>query len=169
MDTRSITTIMRNHLENIEDAIKQNMESNHRNASMRSVRSLKVVIENDSHGWIEGLKSFWVMERGRKSGRVPKNFREIIRQWIIDKGITVRRIPYKTNRPHKYTEQERSLISASGAIAYKIMTTGTRLHRSKGFDDIFTSAINKEMEEMAKEITLAFAIEAERIQQTNKQ
>lgn len=165
MEKDAITVIIRKHLEKVQEAIKVNMDAYGRNASGRSVKSLNVKMVTYNHGWLEGLRSYWVMERGRKAGRVPKNFRDIIRQWILDKGISVRRVPYLTNRKHKYTEDERSLRILAGAIAYKIMTSGTRLHRQQGFDDIFTSAIDKELAELETEATLVIGVEIDRIHQ----
>lgn len=82
------------------------------------------------------------LQTGREAGAVPRGFVGIIRQWIIDKGIKVRLVPYKTNRPHKYSVEERSLLMASGAIAHKIKEEGTERHTNNR-DDIYTPALNR--------------------------
>lgn len=165
-DTRTITGIIQSHVERVKADIERNMERYRRNASRRSVNSLTIETIGDSRVILWGERSFWVMERGRKGGRVPSNFHAIIRQWIIDKGVKFRIIPYKTNRPHKYTVEERSLNMAAGAIAYNIMKFGTRLHRDQDFDDIFTSSIERELEKMQSEIIFVASTEVERIHQT---
>lgn len=48
-----------------------------------------------------------------------------IQDWIIDKKLTIRNIPYLTDRPHKYTQEERNLRFAAGAITHKIINKGT--------------------------------------------
>ena len=82
------------------------------------------------------------LQYGREAGKVPKGFVGIIAQWIIDKGITVKQIPYKTDRPHKYTVEERSRLMLAGAIRHKIITEGTDRHRNNR-NDIYTPALEK--------------------------
>lgn len=48
-----------------------------------------------------------------------------IKNWIVDKKLKVKNVPYKTNREHKYTQDERNLQIATGAITHKIITKGT--------------------------------------------
>lgn len=159
---KTVKEIISGHLEHVKNEIANRMAALGRNASGRSVRSLSTEA-TETHGILWGAKSFIVMERGRRGGGVPKGFVGIIRQWIIDKGINVTPIPSK--RPSSISPQERGLRSMSGAIAYSIMKRGTRLHRDGRFDDIFTSCINKEMEELAKEISFFASMEIEKINQ----
>jgi len=157
---KTIKEIIAGHLDNVKKEIEGRMAALGRNASGRSVRSLSTEA-TATHGILRGSKSFLVMERGRRGGRVPKGFFGIIRQWIIDKGIPVTPIPSK--RPSSISPHERGLRSMSGAIAYSIMKRGTRLHRDNRFDDIFTTCINREMETLAKEIFFFASIEVEKI------
>ena len=76
------------HLENVRQKVAQAMADYGRNASGRSVGSLTVSV-NGNVGTLFGSKSFLAMERGRAGGKVPKGFVAIIKQWIIDKGISV--------------------------------------------------------------------------------
>lgn len=148
----TIAEVLQAHLENVKTKVAQAMADNHRNASGRSVASLNVVV-NGNRGILYGSKSFLAMERGRKGGKVPYGFVGIIKQWIIDKGISVTPIPAKRKNV-KYTPYERGLNSFAGAVAYKIMKDGTRLYRDNEFNDIFTSAVNEELELMSKELLL---------------
>lgn len=140
------------HLENVRQKVVQAMSNYGRNASGRSVSSLTVSVKGNI-GTLFGNKSFLVMERGRAGGKVPKGFVAIIKQWIIDKGISVAPIPAK-RRNTKYTPHERGLNSFAGAVAHKIMTDGTKLYRDKQFNDIFTTAVNEELELMSRELML---------------
>lgn len=146
----TIAEVLQTHLENVKRKVAQAMADNQRNASGRSVASLNVVV-NGNKGILYGSKSFLAMERGRKGGKVPYGFVGIIKKWIIDKGIAVTPIPAKRKNV-KYTPQERGLNSFAGAVAYKIMKEGTKLHRDRQFNDIFTSAVNEELELMSDEL-----------------
>ena len=55
--------ILRQHLTNIKNRIAERMAASHRNASGRSVASLKVEV-GDGHAVLWGAKSFLVMEKG---------------------------------------------------------------------------------------------------------
>jgi hypothetical protein len=50
-------------------------------------------------------------------------------------------MPYKTNRPHKYTPEERGARSMAAAIAQVIRRSGTKLYRDGGRDDIYSREI----------------------------
>lgn len=160
----TIAEVLQTHLENVKTKVAQAMADNHRNASGRSVASLNVVV-NGNRGILYGSKSFLAMERGRKGGKVPYGFVGIIKQWIIDKGISVNPIPAKRKNV-KYTPHERGLNSFAGAVAYKIMKEGTRMYRDNEFNDIFTSAVNEELELMSKELLLYTAESIARINDT---
>lgn len=152
-----VQDILTRHLENVKAKVVQAMEDNNRNASGRSVASLNVVVSGNV-GTLYGSPSFIVMERGKKPGRVPFGFRDIIKQWIIDKGISFAPIPAKS-RNVKYTPHERGLNKFAGAVAYKIMKEGTTLHRNNGFNDIYTSAVRDELQALGDEM-LSFSAES---------
>lgn len=148
----TVQEMLAQHLENVKNKVIAAMEANSRNASGKSVASLQVVVSGDV-GTLYGSKSYLVMERGKKPGKVPYRFQDIIKQWIIDKGISVTPIPAKTKNV-KYTPYERGLNSMAGAIAYKIMKEGTSLFRSGGYNDIYTTAVKEELEALANELVL---------------
>jgi hypothetical protein len=50
-------------------------------------------------------------------------------------------MPYKTSRPHKYTEQERGDRTMAYFIAKTIRRDGTRLYREGGRDDVYSRVI----------------------------
>lgn len=148
---------MKRHLGNVKAKVTKAMADYNRNASGRSVASLNIVVSGNI-GTLYGSPSYLVMERGKKPGRVPYGFRDIIKQWIIDKGISYAPIPAKS-RNTKYTPQERGLNKFAGAVAYKIMKEGTTLHRNNGFNDIYTSAVKEELQSLANEM-LTFSAES---------
>lgn len=131
------------------EKIRMNIISNHlkagQKASGRTAASMHVEVSEDS-GTLWGRNAFGVLETGRKAGRVPKDFQGIIMQWMKDKGIQAAPIPYLTNRPHKYTPQQRGTLRMSYLIARKIRREGTKLFRAGGRQDIYSPEIEKTME-----------------------
>lgn len=150
-----VQDILTRHLENVKNKITTAMAENGRNASGRSVASLQVSV-NGNVGVLYGSRSFLVMERGRKPGKVPFGFRDIIKQWIIDKGISVAPKPSKRSNT-KYSPQESALNSFAGAVAYKIMKNGSKLYRDNGYNDIYTSAVNEELKALNNELLFTTA------------
>lgn len=126
------------------EALRQKIKAQHisagQKASGRTAASLRVEVEPE-HGTLWGRSPFGVLETGRKPGKMPSGFTGIIKQWIRDKGISVTPIPYKTDRPHKYTPEERGENRLAFFIARKIKRSGTALFRNGGRSDIYSNAI----------------------------
>ena len=127
--------------------IRQAIIDNNIRASGRTQMSLtfsdeftRLIIYSDGSG-----APISTLQYGRPAGKVPLGFIGIIKQWILVKGITVRQIPYLTDRPHKYTVEERSLNMASGAIANFIKQNGTQRNMEPR-NDIYTPALEKAVE-----------------------
>lgn len=145
----TIKTYIHETLKIVDERIKANIDSHGRTASGQTAKSMAIE-DTEWGGRLVGSGSFLAIERGRKGGRVPYGFRDIILQWIKDKGIQVAVTPAK--RASKYSDLERAQRSAAGAIAYTIMTKGTRLHRTGGFDDILTTVIAEEITKLRPKI-----------------
>ncbi len=157
----TIPQIVTKHLQAIRQGIAANMEAMKRTATGKSVASLKVETgkngKGESSAFLTGGKQWEYMERGRGPGKVPYNFRDIIREWIVAKGISLSGVPGKT--------QERKLQSLSYMIAHSIMTKGTSLHRNSGYNDIFDTLIAKEMDKLADEAAGVIEVEYDKINQ----
>lgn len=148
----TIQEILTTHLNNIKSRIIQNMSDQKRMASGRSAASLRVEVQGE-HGILWGSKSFLAMEKGRKPGPIPRGFVAIIKQWAIDKGISVS----ARSKSGKSMSRDAALNSFAGAVAFSIMKKGTRLHRNNGFNDIYTTAVKDELEAMGNELTIVAA------------
>ena len=89
---------------------------------------------------------------GRGGGKVPMGFRQIIRQWIIDKKIQTKDIPYIRKPSERwqpmYTPQERGLVAAAGAIAHKIAKVGTERFSNPN-TNIYTEPIDKAIDKIS--------------------
>ena len=128
------------------EALKKEIIENHlrakQKASGRTSQSLHIETDENS-ATLFGRGFFDVLETGRKSGKVPYDFQTIIRKWMHDKGIKARPIEYKTDRPHKYTPQERGERTLAFFIARSIRMNGTNLFRLGGREDIYSNAVPK--------------------------
>lgn len=154
----SVRSIVSSHLNAIKDGIEMHMEQMGRNASGSTVRSM-VVNTTDNGGTLEGSKSFMYLEHGRGPGKVPKGFYEIIKDWVIAKGISYQDMIPKNGTP------EQGLARLSGAIAHSIITKGTRLYRDNEYNDIYSSLIEQEVELLSKEAAGIFETEVEKLQE----
>lgn len=150
-----VQDILRRHLEHLKATIIARIAENNRNVTGRTAASLTISVSGNS-GSLTGSGSFLAIERGRGGGKVPYNFVGIIREWIVNKGISYKPIPAKRKNV-KYTPMERGLNSFAGAVAYKIMKEGSRMHRDNLYNDIYTSAVNEELEALAGELVITSA------------
>ncbi len=159
---KEVRGYIRECLEAVSDRIKRNIDEKGRTASGATAASLEVSVGNLG-GTLYGSRSFLAIQRGRKGGKVPRGFVGIIRQWIIDKGISARPVPVK--RKSKYGDEERAQLSAARAIAHSIMKNGTSLYRRGGYDDIYDTAIAEETEKLRPKLLDVFYITIREINQ----
>ena len=138
-----------------KDEIISNIDSQGIRASGRTQKSLKVedrgehlVLVQDSTG-----APFETLQYGREGGKVPMGFQSIIKQWIIDKGITTNPIDYKripsARWQPKYTPAERGLLAAAGAIAEKIKKSGTDRFTQPN-EEVYSGVLNKTIDRLEK-------------------
>ena len=145
--------IIGQELEELKARIIQNHTAAGQVASGRTAKSLRIV-SDDEGGILYGRSPFGTLETGRRGGKVPRQFYLIIRQWMKDKGISAPAIPYKTNRPHKYTPEERGARSMAAAIAQTIRRSGTRLFRDGGRNDIYSQEIERTMKAVTERLSM---------------
>lgn len=150
----NIRSILSQRMENIKDKIAQRMDAKRRTVTGRSVGSLEVVVQG-MQAYLEGDSQWQVMQNGRAPGRGPYNFREIIKQWIDDKGISV--IP-----KGKQTE-ESAKNSMAFLISRSILEKGTSLYKNNGYSDIYDSVVEEEVKSMEKQTGAFFLAEVDKI------
>lgn len=148
-DPKAASVIMREEAERAKQLIIQHIWANGQNASGRTVKSLHVEQPSEDEVILYGRNFFGTMETGRRAGKVPYGFRGIIAQWMRDKGLHGTPMPYKTNRAHKYTPQERGDMSMANAIAHIIATKGSKLHRTGGRADVYSNVIPETMKRLS--------------------
>ena len=135
-----VSQILTEELGTLKATIINNIRSTGQWASGKTAASMAVMVSG-SIGELVGRRAFGTLETGRRGGRVPRDFAAIIYDWMQAKGIHADPMPYKTSRPHKYTEQERGDRTMAYFIAKTIRTIGTRLYRDGGRDDVYSRAI----------------------------
>lgn len=152
------------------EALKKKIIAQHfgagQKASGRTAASLRIEV-TEEEGTLYGRSPFGTLETGRKPGKVPQGFQAIIRKWMADKGINAEPIPYKTDRPHKYTPQERGNLSLSYLIARKIRREGTSLFRKGGRADIYSNVIPAATERIKGRIVELLKMDVENIKLNN--
>ena len=128
----SAREILGTELNVLKGNIAQNIMQHNANASGRTIRSLSVRVSEDGDtytGELTGRPFFGALETGSKPWRnqykhPPLFFREIIQQWIDDKGLDLN----------------------AYLVARKIMRTGSKLYREGGRDSIYSKEIRKTIE-----------------------
>lgn len=158
--------IITEELEDLLAKIRVQHKQAGQKASGNTIKSMHVVA-TDSEGTLYGRVAFGTLETGRKAGAVPKNFQAIIRQWMSDKGIKAEPIPYKTNRAHKYTPQERGDMALSYLIARKIKREGTKLFRQGGRADIYSNVVPAARAKILRRLTGFLRVEIDNIELNN--
>ena len=135
-----VSQILTEELGTLKATIINNIRTTGQWASGKTAASMQVHVSG-SIGELVGRRAFGTLETGRRGGRVPRNFMGIIYDWMMAKGVHADPMPYKTSRPHKYTEQERGDRTMAYFIAKTIRREGTRLYRNGGRDDVYSRAI----------------------------
>lgn len=135
-----VSQILTEELGTLKATIINNIRSTGQWASGKTAASMAVMVSG-SIGELVGRRAFGTLETGRKGGRVPRNMADIIYDWMQAKGIHAQPMPYKTSRPHKYSEQERGDRTMAYFISRTIRREGTRLYREGGRDDVYSRAI----------------------------
>lgn len=143
----NVASIIAFHLEVVKGKVQARMSELGRNASGKTSASLQVQSSNDK-GSLIGSPVLLSIESGRGPGAIPKNFVDIIMEWAKSKGISV-----KSKKGHK-ANKESAYRSFAGAVAYNIMKKGTKLHRTRQFDDIFSSVFEEELNKMSEELAI---------------
>nr|DAO00058.1 MAG TPA: hypothetical protein [Caudoviricetes sp.] len=142
------------HLGNIKVGISQRMTALGRNASGSSVASLDVNVSGNN-GILFGGKQWETMQHGRGPGKVPSNFREVIKNWVRAKGINI--------KPKGKQTQEQAIESFSYLVTRNIMQKGTKLYRYKGYNDIYDTLLKEEIEKLSDDISTVFELEVNSI------
>jgi hypothetical protein len=135
-------TILKEELERLRDDIIQRQKDTGEYASGKTASGYEVAVESEFHAWLGGYSYVGVLERGRRPGKVPMYFKEIIKRWIIAKGLQ--------------SKNGKSLDRMAASIAWVIHMKGTVLHRNGIEMDIFTTPIKDFTERTASKLSILY-------------
>lgn len=152
--SNEVNKLLTFHLGNIKVGIAQRMAALGRMSSGRSVASLQIEVK-DSKGNLSGDKQWETMQRGRRPGKVPSNFREIIKNWVRAKGINI--------QPRIGQSQKQAIESFSYLVTRNIMLKGTKLYRDKGYNDIYDTLLEEEIKNLTNETASVLELEVDKI------
>lgn len=142
---KKVTEILHEELDTLLRDIIARHEEAGQVASGTTRDSFEVAIDG-LHGRIMGNR--WpapVLETGRKGGKVPYGFKNIIREWIVAKGLRFK--------------DDKQLDRWAAAIAWKIAREGTQLYRAGAPKDIFETPIAEFTQRLSERIAVFYAAE----------
>lgn len=123
---KDIQDIVFVELEDLRGRISDNILSTGRNVSGRTIQRMHTE-KTETGATLFGRRAFGTLETGRKPGKVPPGFYHIIRQWVIDKGISFDSVSKRN--------------SFAYLVSRKIAKEGTKLHRDGGSSDVYSKEV----------------------------
>ena len=145
---KEVQSIIFEELEDLRKRIISNIDSTGRKASGRTSGSMHTDI-SENRGILFGRMAFGTLETGRKSGKVPAGFYQIIKQWVIDKGISFD------------SQSERN--SFAYLVSRKIAREGTQLYRTGAEADVYTTEVPETIERIKDRVGFLMRLEFESI------
>lgn len=145
---KEVQNIIFEELEDLRERIISNIDSTGRNASGRTAKSMHTDV-SANRGVLFGRMAFGALETGRKPGKVPVGFYQIIKQWVIDKGIAF----------DSLTERN----SFAYLVSRKIANEGTMLYRKGSEADVYTEEIPETIERIKDRVGFLMRMEFESI------
>lgn len=133
LDSNTKTNIA-NWLDRVIGQIRVEMHNNKINASNSLSNSLEGIITDDNHLQILANPYFLYSEKGRTAGKVPRNFMDILKTWIKNKGLSV---------------NPRRDAQFAFLTMRKIKLYGSKRHRNPSERvDLLGNVLNKELPEL---------------------
>lgn len=145
---KEVQNIILEELEDLRKRIISNIDSTGRKASGRTSDSMHTDV-SENRGILFGRMAFGTLETGRKSGKVPAGFYQIIKQWVIDKGISFD------------SQSERN--SFAYLVSRKIAREGTQLYRTGAEADVYTTEVPETIERIKDRVGFLMRLEFESI------
>jgi hypothetical protein len=133
--------ILREELERLRDDVVRRQKDAGEWASGQTAAGYEVASES-GRGWLGGYAYAGVLERGRKPGKTPVYFKEIIKRWITAKGL----------KP----KDGESLDRMASSIAWVIHKEGTALHRNGYRVDIFDTPLRDFTGRLAERLSVFY-------------
>lgn len=145
---KEVQNIVFEELEDLRKRIISNIDSSGRRASGRTSESMRTDV-SENRGVLFGRMAFGTLETGRKPGKVPAGFYQIIKQWVIDKGISFD------------SQSERN--SFAYLVSRKIAREGTQLNRRGADTDVYTAEVPETISRIKDRVGFLMRMEFESI------
>lgn len=145
---KEVQNIVFEELEDLRKRIISNIDSSGRRASGRTSESMRTDV-SENRGVLFGRMAFGTLETGRKPGKVPAGFYQIIKQWVIDKGISFD------------SQSERN--SFAYLVSRKIVREGTQLYRRGADTDVYTAEVPETISRIKDRVGFLMRMEFESI------
>lgn len=145
---KEVQNIVFEELEDLRKRIISNINSSGRRASGRTSESMRTDV-SENRGVLFGRMAFGTLETGRKPGKVPVGFYQIIKQWVIDKGISFD------------SQSERN--SFAYLVSRKIAREGTQLYRWGADTDVYTAEVPETISRIKDRVGFLMRMEFESI------
>jgi hypothetical protein len=137
-------TVLKEELEQLRKDIINAQKFEGAWASGKTAQGYEIGVESH-HGWLGGYSYVGVLETGRKPGKVPVYFKEIIKRWIQAKGL--------------HSKNGESIDRMAASIAWVIHKEGTTLHRNGYKTDIFETPVKNFAERLADRLAPLYQTE----------
>lgn len=145
---KEVQNVVFEELEDLRKRIISNIDSSGRRASGRTSESMRTDV-SENRGVLFGRMAFGTLETGRKPGKVPAGFYQIIKQWVIDKGISFD------------SQSERN--SFAYLVSRKITREGTQLYRRGADTDVYTAEVPETISRIKDRVGFLMRMEFESI------
>lgn len=167
-DPRKGSSIVATELNELRLQIIKNMRAADAVASGQTIRSLHVRQSDFSAKLMSEQKMpFGTLETGRRGGKIPNGFSDVIYEWMQNKGVHGEmEKPYRVyvkskdayvDRVKRFLTQEKADRSMAFAIARAIAKSGTKLFRQVGRNNIYSTEIPKTIEVCKKRLSAFLA------------
>lgn len=140
--------ILREELGILREDIIQRMRENGQYVSGETAAGLELGTE-PGHGWLSGFSYMDTLQHGRRPGKAPMYFEEIILRWIQAKGL----------QPRSGETVERM----ARAIAWSIRKHGNLMHRNGYEVDLFSQPIKEFNNRLANRLGVLWASEITKV------
>ena len=139
-----VQQILSEELNTLKSDIIIRHEASGQKASGKTEQGFEIVVSG-SVGQLLGYSYVGVLGTGRRPGKVPTEFVDILKRWAQAKGINF--------------SNEKQFTIWANAVKWKIIREGTKLYRSGIHQDIFETPIENLKSRLSSRISELMSIE----------
>lgn len=137
-----LSKVIKSELEQLRNDIQTAHINAGQKASGKTGASLSVENVTTNSGELWGASYIGVLETGRKGGKIPYDFKNILKRWALAKGLSFK--------------SESDFNRWAYFVSQKIKNEGTKLYLAGGRKDILSQPITNFAERFTNRITSQF-------------